>query len=305
MSLLPLITKLQHLISEPTPDHLFEITETSLAAVSPRSPREQRHEVLPEPGLAASPSAPNMLRPQLYRDLLSRLSSAMGQKRSAALVIPDYAARMAILDFDEFPAGEEERLALLRFRLRKSVPFHIDEAKVSYSIQLQREKSVEVLAVAVALPILEEYESIFVDAGYRLGVVAPSSLAALRLCKPEEKGLTLLAKASGRTVSVLLTENGRVHLVRSLDLTDVEEHEIEPDTQALLPFVQQTLAYAEDQIGQPVVQLLLCGFGPATIPLGQTAEREFSIPYAPIHSRFGIASQGNAGLLGLLERYAA
>ena len=33
-----------------------------------------------------------------------------------ALVIPDYAVRMAILDFEEFPAREEERISLSRFR---------------------------------------------------------------------------------------------------------------------------------------------------------------------------------------------
>ena len=136
------------------------MTETSLASASPRSAARQRSEVLVERALTASPAAPNLLKPQLYSEALAR-SIPVLKRTAAALVIPDYAVRMAILDFEEFPPGEEERLALLRFRLRKTVPFHIDEAKLSYSIQVQQPQNVEVLVVAIAKPILEEYESIF------------------------------------------------------------------------------------------------------------------------------------------------
>jgi hypothetical protein len=34
-------------------------------------------------------------------------------------------------------------------------------------------------------------------------------------------------------------------------------------------------------------------------------EREFGIPYTPVNSRFGPALAENAGLLGLLEQFAA
>ena len=254
----------------------------------------------------ASPSAPNLLKPHLYRDALPRIAGLGGLKRTAAaLVIPDYAVRMAILDFEEFPSGEEERIALLRFRLRKSVPFHIDEAQLAFSVQVQEEKRIEVLAVAIARPILDEYESIFTHAGYRVGLVTPSSIATLRLCVNTEKGLTLLAKAAGSTLSVLLVEQGRVRLVRCLDLAGGEGEEVRREEHNVLPLLQQTLAYAEDQIGQPVSRLLLCGFGRDTDLLGRLAEKEFDIPYAQVRSRYGVASQENAGLLGLLEQYAA
>jgi len=303
---LSFVDRIQRWITEPPPDHLFEITETSLAGASPRNPGQTKQEVLAERALTASPSAPNLLKPNLYREALPRVSGFGGLKRTAtALVIPDYAVRMAILDFEEFPSGEEERAALLRFRLRKSVPFHIDEAQLAYSVQLEEAKRVEVLAVAIARPILVEYESIFTDAGYRVGLVTPSSIATLRLCISAEKGITLLAKAAGSTLSVLLVEQSRVRLVRSLDLAGEEGEEARREEHNVLPLLQQTLAYAEDQIGQPVSRFLLCGFGRDTDSLGKLAEKEFDVPYMQVRSRFGAASQENAGLLGLLEQYAA
>ena len=308
---MPFIEKLQRWIADPPPEQLFEITESSIAAGSPRAPLQYRQEMLAERGLTASPSAPNLLKPNLYRDILPRLSPLNGTKRPAtALVIPDYAVRMAILDFEEFPAGEPERIALIRFRLRKSVPFHIDEAQLSYSVQKDEPKAVEVLAVAIARPILEEYETLFVEAGYRVGVVMPSCLAALRLCNAGAVGPSLLVKAAGAAISVVLFEGNRVYLIRCLDLHGGDEAEVEPpeehaDGDLIAPLLQQTLAYAEDQLGTAVKQLLLCGFGAETETLGERARNEFGVPYTAVSSKFGAASQQNAGLLGLLERYAA
>jgi type IV pilus assembly protein PilM len=280
--------------------------------VSPRAPGEMRQQVFIERSLTASPSAPNLLKPHLYRDALAQVSGSGAAGRSAApkqpatgLVIPDYAVRMAILDFEEFPPREEERNALIRFRLRKSVPFHIDEAQVAYSVQVNEPKRIEVLAIAIARPILNEYETLFTDAGYRVGLVTPSSIAALPLCADAEPGLTVVAKAAGSTLSVLLLEQGRVRLVRCLDLASGDGEKPDHGDFNILALLQQTLAYAEDEIGQAATRLLLCGFGPETAAFGRLAQEELRIPYASVHSRFGTASQQNAGLLGLLEQYAA
>jgi len=229
-----------------------------------------------------------------------------GRKRNtAALVIPDYAVRMAILDFEEFPQGEDERTALVRFRLRKSVPFHIDEAQVAYSIQVSEPKRIEVFAVAIARPILLEYEALFTEAGFRLGLVTPSSIAALPLYAESGSGITLVAKLAGTTLSMLLIEERRIRLIRSLNLHAEHEDGVSHADSDLLDGLQQTLAFAEDQIGERVKRLLLCGFGHQAEYLGRMAENELKVPYAVVRSRFGVAAQENAGLLGLLEEYAA
>jgi type IV pilus assembly protein PilM len=307
---LSLNDQLQKWLSDPPPEYLFEMTEYALATASSRLPMERRTDVLPERGLAASPSAPNIMKPQLYQDVLSQVK---GKHGNSALVIPDYAVRMAVLDFEQFPSGEAERTALLRFRLRKSVPFPIDEARLSYSIQFTNEKLVEVLVVAIARPILEDYERIFLDAGSRLGMVLPSVVATLPLCEVTTRGVTLLAKATGFTLSVVLLEPGRVRLMRCVDLASGEEvagitqerASSQESAKILLPLLQQTLAYAEDQLGEPVSQVLLSGFEVAQEVLAERIVGDFKIPARPLKSRFGSTTLENAGLLGMLEKYAA
>ncbi len=277
-----------------------------MATASPRRPAELKVETFGERSLTASPSAPNVSRPQPLRESLSRyLAKQSNRGMAAGLIIPDYAVRMAVLDFEEFPAGETERQALLRFRLRKSVPFHIEEANLAYSIQSQSAKRIEVLAVAIARPILSEYELLLTDVGFRVGLVMPSCVAALPLFPRVEAGLTLVAKLAGTTVSVLLLQRDRVRLARCLDLAAGEAVAGVNSQEGLLDLIQQTVAYAEDQLGERVTQLALCGFGPETDSVGALAEQEFTIPYTKVRSKFGAAMPENAGLLGLLEQYAA
>ena len=135
--------------------------------------------------------------------------------------------------------------------------------------------------------------------------MTPSSIAALPLYATNESGLSMVAKMAGSTLSVLLLQDGRVRLVRCLDLAAGEAETGVQSDNSVLDLLQQTLAFAEDQIGVRPRRLLLCGFGAQTESLGMLAEQEFQVPYALVRSKFGPASQMNAGLLGLLEQYAA
>ncbi len=303
---LPFLDKIQRWITEPPPEHLLELSEQGVAVGSTRNPSQRKLEALDEKSLTPSPSTPNVVRPQAFRDALSRyLAQSPGRGNATALVIPDYAVRMAVLDFEAFPSGEAERLALLRFRLRKSVPFHIEEANLAYSIQVQEAKRIEVLAVAIARPILSEYEVLLTDVGLRVGLVMPSCVAALPLYPKLEIGLTLVAKMAGTIASVLLLQRQRVRLARCLDLVAGDVGVERVSEESVLDLIQQTVAFAEDQIGERVTQLALCGFGAEADTVGQLAEREFNVPYVVVRSRLGVAMPENAGFLGLLEQYAA
>src|SRR4051794_8099374 len=168
-----------------------------------------------ENSLDVSPVHPNMLRSDLLENGVPNVGGKGNQRRvKAGLVIPDYAVRISVLDFEEFPSDEEQRLALVRFRLRKTVPFSIDEARVSCSIQSADpdRKRYEVLAAAIFRPVLDEYEGLLRSRGFQVGLVLPSCVAALRLCSCPDSELSLLAKLSGETLSVLLLQGQQIRL---------------------------------------------------------------------------------------------
>lgn len=301
-----LLGRIRGWVAEPPPEYLFEVSEQGLAWMQLRDPDNSCVEPFGEKALTASPATANITRLDLFLAALPKIRNGSSQRKpKAAMAIPDYATRMAVLDFEEFPSDEEHRLALVRFRLRKSVPFPIDDAQVSCSVQVQdsAQKRIEVLAVAVARPVLSEYEDLLQRAGFQVGVVVPSSLATLALCARQTEGLTLVAKLCGEVMSVVLLEESRIRLVRCLDLSS-EEGQTSDASAMVTTLLQQTVAYAEDELGHQAERLLLCGFGRDSERLGGSLEREFNLPWEPLRSRFGALSQENAGLLGLLEQYA-
>jgi hypothetical protein len=72
-----------------------------------------------------------------------------------------------------------------------------------------------------------------------------------------------------------------------------------------MPLLQQTLAFAEDQLGEKVSQVFLCGFGEEANRVRTAIAVDFDVPCAILSSKFGEAVPENVGLLGMLEKYAA
>jgi type IV pilus assembly protein PilM len=135
-----------------------------------------------------------------------------------ALVIPDSAVRVLLLDFDALPNRLSEALPLVRFRLKKLLPFDADEAMVSFQVMSTSKSVVRVLAVAIPRDVLSEYETVAREAGFEPGAVLPSTLAALAAL--DDTGAVLLVNANSLGVTTAIVRGGILLLHRSLDLQE-------------------------------------------------------------------------------------
>ncbi len=54
-------------------------------------------------------------------------------------IVPDAAVRVVLLEFDTLPSDSEEAASVVRFRMKKSLPFDVDKARVSYHSQKSNE----------------------------------------------------------------------------------------------------------------------------------------------------------------------
>ena len=153
-----------------------------------------------------------------------RNGSASGEPRR--VLLPDACARVSVLDFDAFPDAAAEQVSLVRFRVKKTIPFDIDSASVGYYMQPAGPSKgrTEVVAVTVALEILARYEALFRNAGFHPGDVTVSALAALNLY--EGQGAAVLAKLAGTTLTVMVVAPGELRLFRCLALEEASEEEI-------------------------------------------------------------------------------
>jgi type IV pilus assembly protein PilM len=165
------------------------------------------------------------------------------------LVIPDPAVRVLLLDFEALPTRLTEALPLVRFRLKKLLPFDADEAMVTFQAMSTNKNLVRVLAVAMPRDVLAEYESAMREAGYEPGAVLPSTLASLAALEGNEPALLVNATPLGVTTAIV--RNGILLLHRSVDLQEHTDFlsQIQPVITQTLPLVN-----VEDTAGEWAAQ---------------------------------------------------
>ena len=191
------------------------------------------------PGVAEA----NIRSQEAVSDAIRKALEEISPKsRAVTLVIPDTAVRVFVLDFDSLPPKAAEAVPVLRFRLRKMVPFDVEPAALSYQILVQNETTVKVLATVMPGPILAEYEAAARSAGYEPGAVLPSSLASLASLDSLEP--ILAANLSSQALTTSITSGQDLHLFRTVELP--------PEPEARVAEVQRSIAvaaaYYEDKL---------------------------------------------------------
>ena len=135
------------------------------------------------------------------------------------LVIPDAAVRVLLLDFDALPSKLSEALPIVRFRLKKLIPFEADDAMVSFQVMSSSRSIIRVLAVAIPRDVLGEYESAAREAGFEPGAVLPSTLAALAAVD-EGEGASLVVNAHAQGFTTAIVRAGILLLHRTIELAE-------------------------------------------------------------------------------------
>jgi type IV pilus assembly protein PilM len=198
---------------------------------------------LSEGALTAGLKAPNLAdRAAVTAALQSALNATNARDKDVTVVVPDAAARVLLLDFDTLPARRQEALPVVRFRLRKMVPFDVETAAVSYQTMAQKEAHMSVLVTVMPGDVLEEYEDTVREAGYEPGAVLPSTLAAAAALNAE--GAVLMVNHTHSSVTTAVTNGQEMLLHRTMDLPADENAREEEMAQAVIT----ALAWYEDTL---------------------------------------------------------
>lgn len=174
---------------------------------------------------AAKELAPGSVVPDLVENNLRQrevvrsgiedaLGSVAGRSHDVIAIVPDAAVRVMLVEFDTLPSDHEEAIGVVRFRLKKSLPFDVEKAKVSYHAQ-KIGNEVKVVAAVALGSVVEDYESAFREAGFAPGVVLPSTLAALGAA--DGKKPTMVIKVDAHTTSIAILNEEQLQLFRTLE----------------------------------------------------------------------------------------
>ena len=262
----------------PHPSVVVEIAEPYVAVArwAGKSGQLEELAVEPLPAGAVMPSTleTNVAQPESVRTALRRLFSRVSIAGvPVALIVPDLVVRVLILPFDNLPRRSREALPLLKWRLKKSVPFDVDETTISWMRQTGREGALEIVTAVSRQPIVREYETLIESLGGRVGVVLGSTLATLPLLK--ELGSTLLVRLCGRTLSTVVVSGESLCVYRSTEMRG-DTGSIEP--LGVLDEVFPAAAYYQDSWGASIDSVRLSGFGTREAAFGQALAEELKIP---------------------------
>jgi len=159
----------------------------------------------------------NLRQPDgVYEILRDTLAAVGGRSHDVIAVLPDAAVRVMLLDFETLPSKREEAESVVRFRLKKSLPFDVEKAQVSYHVQPSN-GGLRVIAAVALINVIEDYEAAFRQAGYEPGVVMPSMLAALGAANAQQPSLVI--KVDARTTSIAILDGQQLLLFRTLENT--------------------------------------------------------------------------------------
>ena len=294
-------------LASPPPDAAVEIapTRVSAATVVPRrsagadlAVRSYAIEPLPPGAVAASLGSHNIVDPPAVtaavRAVLGRLDTRVAR---VALIIPDLAAKVSLIRFDQVPARRDDLDHLVRWQMRKSAPFAIDEACVSYTPGARgTDGSAEFVVVLARRDIVEEYERACADAGAYAGLVDLPTFSVLNLILASSN-----VPASDWLTVHMRPEYTSLAIVRGGDVVFFRNRP-EGDEETLADLVHQTAMYYEDRLsGQGFARVLLGGSGrtPGAVDLARrNLEERLGTGVEPIDPTSVAAPSDRIGVTG-------
>jgi type IV pilus assembly protein PilM len=168
------------------------------------------------------------------------------------VILPDACIRTLLLDFDSLPSKPQEIEPVIRFRMKKSLPFDVEDAVFSYEIT-RGNGNVRVVAAVSPRSIIQEYEGAFRAEGYLPGVVLSSSVAALGIIDGERPTLTL--KVDANNIIITAAEKNELRLIRTLD----NPHGANVSASELAEGVLPSIVFFEDTFSARIEQIYVGG----------------------------------------------
>src|SRR5882724_2572278 len=240
-------------------------------------------EPLPPGSIVPSAVETNIINMATVKSVFEGVCTRLRAKgEDIAILLPDPVIRVFVQHFDEFPRSAAEAVPMLRWKLKKSVPFEVDETLISYMRQAPREGGVDVVTALGRLRIVREYEALAEHLGLNAGVVLSSSLAAVALL--EDHRPTLLARISGAALTTAIVRDGVLCGYRCTELP-VSGTLLTP--QMLLEEIYPVAAYYADTWQEGIRAVRVAGLGARLPEFVRPLEDEFhcevrSLPHTAI-----------------------
>jgi Tfp pilus assembly PilM family ATPase len=211
-------------------------------------------EPLPDGALVPSLTAANAHDRLAVMGALTRVLERVGRPRRIGLVVPDMVAKVSLVKFEKVPARAQDLDQLVRWQVRKTAPFPIEQAQISYQPGLHAADGQEFIVSLARRDVIEEYETLCAEAGAHAGLVDLSTFNVVNAilagqAAPDADWLLVNVAADYASIAILRGPHLIVFRNRTADSEGT-----------LADLVHQTAMYYEDRLkGAGFGRVILAG----------------------------------------------
>ena len=250
-------------------------------------------EPLPDGALVPSLTAANTHDRAAVSTALNRVMEKLGRPRRIGLVVPDVVAKVSLIKFEKIPSRAQDLDQLVRWQVRKSAPFPIDEAQVSYVTGQRLPDGQELIVSLARRSVIEEYEQLCAEAGAYAGLVDLATFNVVNAVLAGSSSSPTRADEDWLLVSVA-ADSASIALLRGRHLIFFRNRAAETDG-TLADLVHQTAMYYQDRLqGAGFARVLLAGGTGARVvadldQVRNTLEERLTAPVTAVDPRAAVA----------------
>ena len=252
------------ILTEPTyPKAAIGIERETVTAVSLRKEGKGQFGVkraatveLPSGLITPSFVEQNISSPEQFKVLLQEtvVSAGLAGQKSWSVSLPSNSARAAILSLDKDNAGKGDAEEILEWKAEQSFGAPSGEIRITRTkISDDRQGRSRYFATAVKLSVINEYETIFEDLGWKAGLILPRAVSETQWLAGESDD-SLLISSQNDGFTALLLRGSEAAVVRSVTCRPQERDD---EIYRLLMFYHDR--FADTEAGNFLERLLLIG----------------------------------------------
>ncbi len=211
-------------------------------------------EALPDQALVPALTSLNVRDRAAVSGAVGRVLERLGRPRRIGLVLADPVAKVSLLRLQQVPARAQDLDQVIRWQVRKSAPFAIEDAQVSYEPGLKADDGQDFIVTLARRDVIAEYEALCDGFGAQAGIVDLSTfnvVNAVIAAGTVPAGDWLLVNIAPGWESI--------GIMRGTQLVFLRSHGADGEG-TLADVVHQTAMYYEDRLGgSGFSRVLLCG----------------------------------------------
>lgn len=211
-------------------------------------------ELLPDQAVVPALNAANVRDRAAVSAALGRVLERLGRPKRVGLVLADPVAKVSLVKLQQVPSRPQDLEQVMRWQVKKSAPFAIEDAQVGYVPGLRAEDGQEFIVTVARRDVIAEYEELCSAAGAHAGIVDISTFNVVNAAVAASAvpaGDWLLVNVAPGWESIAILRGAQVIFFRS--------HSADGEG-TLADVVHQTAMYYEDRLkGAGFTRALLSG----------------------------------------------